>query len=287
MTVAELAELYKLHAKNSLMSSTYTLICDVLKPFLAWCGALKLAKIQPALFDQYQNNLTEGKRRPTVLLHLRQIRPMFTYAVDCGYLQEHPMRLMKNLYVKTRNLAFVEQAEFSKLWAALKSQWHRDFVALAILTGLRRKELIALTWQDVDLKNRALIVRHGKGAKARTVVLSGQAVRVLKHMPHTSNFLFVTEKGRPPELHYVSRMFNRARARAKMDPHIHLHSLRHSFATWALENGGSIQGVQQMMGHSSIGTTMDYTHFISGEMREVARRFPKIECIKPRGNKKG
>lgn len=277
MTVEELAALYKAHA--TVAPSTLQTIKDVLKPFLERYGDLRLQKLTPLHFDEYRTWLSKGRSRATVLLHLRQLRPMFRYAVERDFIRVNPMHLQKNLNAKVRHPMFLAAPDFDKLWRGLSTKWHKDLVALAILTGLRRKELVALTWADVDSQERTVRVL-GKGDRERTVALAPQAMLILAGMERLSEYLFITEKGTPPELHYVSRMFARARKRAGIDPRVHLHSLRHSFATWALSGGGGLQGIQQMMGHASLTTTLGYTHPVTGEMREVADHFPEIPCIK-------
>ncbi len=276
ITVADFARNYLAYSKNEHQASSHQLVQDILKPFLAGVGYLRLDMLTPAFMDEYRAFLSQGRKPATVLIHLRQLKAMFSYAVQRGYILESPMRYMKNLYVKNPHRTYLTPEAFPKLWKALRIKWHRDIVSIALLTGLRRKELVDLLWCDIDLKERLSHVRHGKGDKQRSVPLNDQAINVLNNMDQTTGHVFVTEEGTSPDLHYVSRLFARARERAGLDKSIHFHSLRHSFATLTLKNGASVQDVQRIMGHQNIGTTMDYSHLVSGEMHDTVKKLPQI-----------
>ncbi len=165
----EFSNAYLAFSKAEHKSTTRRLIKDVLKPFLAWAGERRLSEITPAQMDEYRHSLVKDKSPATVLLHLRQRKAMFTYATEREYIHANPMRYQKNLYVKTVSRASVSLEDFGKLLEGLIAKWHRDIVTLAILTGLRRQELLDLLWTDVDLSERLLHVRHGKGDKERWV----------------------------------------------------------------------------------------------------------------------
>lgn len=276
-TLFEFSNAYLAFSKAEHKSTTRRLIKDVLKPFLAWAGERRLSEITPAQMDEYRHSLVKDKSPATVLLHLRQLKAMFTYATQREYIHANPMRYQKNLYVKTVSRASVSLEDFGKLLEGLIAKWHRDIVTLAILTGLRRQELLDLLWTDVDLSERLLHVRHGKGDKERWVPLNEQALSVLTGMDQTTERVFVTQTGHSPSLHGVSRLFARARERAKITSGIHFHSLRHAFATLALASGAQVQDVQKIMGHASITTTMGYTHLVSQDMHDAVAKLPNLK----------
>ena len=278
-TLREFSDAYLAHSKAEHQPTTQQLIRDILKPFLAWGGDWRLSTITPARMDEYRALLGTGRGKATVLIHLRQLKAMFTYAVQREYLAENPLRFLKNLYVKTSGKVYVSPDDFDKLWKGLRSKWHKDIIALAILTGLRRKELVELTWDDVQLYERLLHVRYGKGDRERWVPLNAQALLILNGMDQSTVRVFVTEKGTPPTLHHVSRLFARAKKRAGIDSDVHFHSLRHAFATLTLKNGAAVQDVQKIMGHTSIATTMGYSHLVSREMHETDDRLPSLRTI--------
>jgi integrase len=196
---------------------------------------------------------------------------MFEKAVDWGLIERNPMTRVKQLRLPKAEPTYLSLEEFQRLWKALPSQWHRDIVTLAMLTGLRREEFIELTWSDVNLRERVLRVSHGKGDRERFVPINEECVRVLQSIPRTGARPF------PYKRNTVSQMFRSARIRAGMNPGLHFHSLRHSFATLTLKNGAAVQDVQKIMGHASITTTMGYTHLVSRDMHDAVAKLPNLK----------
>ncbi len=149
------------------------------------------------------------------------------------------------------------------------------FFALMLATGLRISEATALTVHDIDRRAGLLHVRHGKGDKARSVMLSPRTLRLLERYwvvirpcgPH----LFPAQRLRAPGCvdlrnrwadHPVSidTMSDRLRAIQPADrPRVVSHDLRRTFATWLMENGTDLRLVQVLLGHASPQTTARYT----------------------------
>jgi integrase len=176
--------------------------------------------------------------------------------------------------------------------------------------GLRAGECAALTWGDVDFKNKYLFVRETwnvkgyagktKNRKERRVDLSDVAVASLKAhgarlqeeflkkqaepkegeetAPKTfSDYVFPNAEGRPYNMNNVrNRIFNRACLKAGLHRRP-LHATRHTFATLLLQQGESPVYVKEQMGHSSIIVTVDiYKHWIPSANRDAVNRLPSI-----------
>ena len=135
-------------------------------------------------------------------------------------------------------------------------------------SGLRLSELNALDMADLDLFDRSLIVRSGKGGKSRVLPIGGKAVTAInnwlqKRMIMTTaenTALFVTTKGRRLGQRSIELRLAQWCKKKGLDQHIHPHMLRHSFASHLLESSQDLRAVQELLGHSNIGTTQIYTH---------------------------
>ena len=138
-------------------------------------------------------------------------------------------------------------------------------------TGIRRSELINLTYQNIDLQGLTIKVL-GKGNKERIVPISHKLSRDLQNYMIARNaafpldlfnFLFVTEKGKKlyPKKVYaiVNHYLSLVTTEEQRSPHV----LRHSFATHLLADGYDIRTVQELLGHSDVRTTMIYTHVLN------------------------
>ena len=172
------------------------------------------------------------------------------------------------------------------------------FYVLALTTGLRRGELLALRWDDLDLASRQLDVRRalqrvdGKlriiepktPTSLRTVVLSKLAVRYLQEHKKRQDaeraargdawrehgLVFASTVGTPIEPGNVNRRWDELRSRAGLD-RLRLHDLRHGCATFLLAQGVPARAIMEVLGHAEIGVTMNtYAHVLPQLRQEAA-----------------
>lgn len=146
----------------------------------------------------------------------------------------------------------------------------RDWTIIltAYETGMRRSEIVGLKLKDVDFSRRCVRVM-GKGKKQREIPLIEELLQDLRCylearkrvVEQEHEFFFVTDKGHPIYDQFVYRLVVRylqdgGSSLSKRSPHV----LRHTFATHLLNNGASIQGIKELLGHSSLAATQVYTH---------------------------
>lgn len=143
--------------------------------------------------------------------------------------------------------------------------------------GLRLSELTALDSSDIDLKDRTLIVQSGKGGKSRVLPIGSKAVEALNNwlqirtdtIRHDQTALFLSIRGTRLAQRSVQQRLERWCQKKGIAEHIHPHMLRHSFASHLLESSGDLRAVQELLGHSNIGTTQIYTHLNFQHLAEV------------------
>ncbi len=138
-------------------------------------------------------------------------------------------------------------------------------VVLMLDCGLHRDEIPRLNFGDVNLKNNTLLVR-GKGAKERLVPIGTNCSKLLKDYILNGNY---QSSGSPFFMDYLSRdrctdnlmkqVFQDLKVRSGID-RLHPHLLRHTFATYYLADGGDLETLRLILGHSSINTTQIYLH---------------------------
>jgi integrase/recombinase XerD len=138
--------------------------------------------------------------------------------------------------------------EFNKLLSSTKNPRHRLAFKLGFLCGLRVSEVVKLQLEDVDLGRRMLFIRQSKNHKDRYVPFPEQFSRDLKNLP--------VNKG----IRALQKAVKASSIKAGIAKDVHFHTLRHSCATFYLGKGMNLVQVQQMLGHSQIGTTMIYLH---------------------------
>jgi len=155
-------------------------------------------------------------------------------------------------------------------------------------SGLRLSELSALNLTDLDLVDKSLHVRSGKGGKDRILPMGGKAVAAienwlpqrLKITPTADPALFISNRGTRLGQRNIELRLEQWCKKKGIAEHIHPHMLRHSFASHLLESSQDLRSVQELLGHSNISTTQIYTHL---DFQHLAEIYDKAH---PRAKKK-
>jgi len=138
----------------------------------------------------------------------------------------------------------------------------RTLILLAYRHGLRVSELVALRWDQVDLKAGLLHVARLKNGIASAHPIRGPELRALRELRRdypSSPYLFVSELGGPLTPATVRKLITRAGERAKLPFPIHPHMLRHSTGYKLANDGHDTRAIQQYLGHRNITHTVRYT----------------------------
>jgi integrase len=158
---------------------------------------------------------------------------------------------------------FLSRQEAQELVAAIAADENRtaaNAILLLMLTGGRRNEITQAKWEHVLWNERKLFVPLSKSGKPRWIALSSSALALLESIPRVegNDYIFPSPvTGRPcPSLWFPWR---RIRARAGLAD-VRLHDLRHSFASFLVNEGVSLYVVQALLGHANARTTQRYAH---------------------------
>ena len=153
--------------------------------------------------------------------------------------------------------------EVKRILSCLTNRKHRCMISLIYSAGLRRSELLNLTPQDI-VSERMLVRIMGKGKKCRYSLLSEKVLHELREYfreYRPKKWLF--EGDTPGEKYSASalvKVLKEAADRAGIRHRVHVHMLRHSFATHLLEQGTDLRTIQELLGHNDIKTTSIYLH---------------------------
>ncbi len=185
---------------------------------------------------------------------------------------------------------FLTFEEADRLVAAAEGEW-RTMVLVALHTGLRRGELMALGKDAVDLQGRRIHVRRNyhrgrfgtpKSGLSREVPLSETATRALAAHTHSrsDDLVFCDEQGRPFHPTRMRSELRRICKRAGLR-RIGWHVLRHTFASHLVMRGVALAVVQKLMGHSSIVVTQRYAHLAPQVVRDAVLIFDRPNHVQP------
>jgi integrase/recombinase XerD len=162
--------------------------------------------------------------------------------------------------------------EPERLLAAARSERDRLLLMLALYTGTRCSELVHLRVEDVDLAERELMIRRGKGDKDRALPLAASLIAPLRAWigERRRGWLFPGRvPGKPLTRFAVNAIVAGCRKRAGIVRACHPHTLRHTLATTLIRRGADIRTVQMMLGHSDLSTTQIYLNLDLDDMRRA------------------
>lgn len=159
------------------------------------------------------------------------------------------------------------QNEVFQLLAHCNSLKYRTIFTLIYSAGLRVSEAANLTLADIDFERKQIFIRNGKNKKDRYTLLADETIKLLKNYLQIYNpieYLFYgNDICNKISIDCIQRNFKALVHDNEIIKNIHIHTLRHCFATHLLENGTSIFYIMQLLGHSNIQTTMIYLHMQS------------------------
>jgi integrase len=140
-------------------------------------------------------------------------------------------------------------------------RWLKAFIIIALCTGMRRNEILSLTREDIDFAANEIRVRAeiSKSKRVRLVPMNVEVKKLLRSMVNGNRFIFFNEAtGR--HLRDVKTAFRTAKKKAGIKGRLRVHDLRHTAASWMIEDGIDLVTVKEILGHASVQTTMIYCH---------------------------
>jgi integrase len=288
-------------AQPSLRPSTWKRYEELLRLYILQAlGNLPLARLEPRHLQKlYAACLAQGLAPATVRQIHAIIRKALGQAVRWGTVVRNVGTLVSPPRVAQQEIHPLSAAQARALLMAAKGERFEALYVLALSTGMRRGELLALRWQDVDLHGGCLHVRHGlvriqgkwtltepKTARSRRrIALSASAIEALRHhraqqathrlslgpVWQDRDLVFPNEIGHIMEPGNVLRRSLKPLLKNAGLPAIRLHDLRHTAATLLLQQGVHPKVVSEMLGHSSIKMTLDiYSHVIPDMQHQAA-----------------
>ncbi len=221
---------------------------------------------------------------------LAAIRKFFTFLVDSGYLQGNPSFTVKGPRREEKDPSVLYKNEYKALLYEA-SQDIRDYAILQtfLQTGIRVGELANLTIEDIDLDNKLLCVRQGKGKKDRTIPLEDQSLKAVQkylvlraksidnskkgissHFLNESpvNSLFLAKNGTSMDVRTIRYLVEKYVKKAGITKRVSVHTLRHTFGTHKVDKGMSIPNLKELLGHRKMETTYKYVHLAKTTLRQ-------------------
>lgn len=230
-----------------------------------------LRQITRDLIDKLsEKKLAEGVRPATVNRMLEVIRAILRKAErEWEWLDRAP--LIRMLKEDTKRIRWLTSEEAEYLIQNLPSHL-ADLAAFSLATGLRHSNVTGLEWRDVDLVKRHALIHpdQAKTRKAIPVPLNETAVAVIrKQLGKHQQFVFTYQGKRVIQCN--TKAWKKALKRAGIE-NFRWHDLRHTWASWHVQNGTSLQELQQLGGWTSFEMVLRYAHLSSDHLKAAAER---------------
>lgn len=229
-------------------------------------GEYLLSKIQVNHIQLWQQQMqAQGISPSTFNRRLAVLKTIFSYAIQWKFLPEghSPCIASSPLKIISLRERFLTQAEAHRVLQIIDTMpYNQNALALKLLlfTGARKSEIMNARWEYVHLAQRRLTVPLSKSGKARHISLSDTAVAIIEQLPRYEHcpWLFpAADKQQPFKgLFYI---WKKIRNLAGLED-VRIHDLRHSFASFLVNDGFSLYTVQTLLGHSDPKVTMRYAH---------------------------
>jgi integrase len=254
-------------ASLQVKDSTKSFYGSIVRNQLGWLGDLRMTRIQPPdirqLLAEREREEYSGRTRRAILDVLRMI---FRMAESDGLVERNPAALVAPPKVESKEPVHFTAEQARAFLEAAKDDNLYSLYAVALATGMRRGELLATTWTEVDVGAGVLYVRRAKtAAGTRAIPLAAWAKVALGNEERRPGRIW------PYDPSYVTRHVGVICARAGL-PRLTFHGLRHSTASILLAEGVPIEIIKQILGHSRAIMSEHYARADEPQKREALER---------------
>lgn len=245
------------------------------------CGDIAVSQYKAEHLELFKRELLGNSVSETSTnIWIRSLVAVFSFAVRRGYVSQNPFSLSATIKIPKQPPVFMSQEEFEKLLATVPNQTLKDFYIVAANTGMRLSELLNLRWMNVSLDKKQIAVVNSedfttKSGRSRIVPMDDSVFEILtKRARNQSGNGFVFSKSNGYKYHkdYISHRFKKYIRRADLNDKYHVHTLRHSFASWLALKEVPIFSIQQLLGHASVNTTLQYAHLCSSVLHSAVNK---------------
>jgi len=265
-TFKELTEHYSKWAEmQKCFKSKIYLIKDLATIF----GMIPLRRFNTMIVEQYvSEKLQKGYKPSTANRLLATLKHMFSKAVEWDMVEETILkRIRKVKFLKENNarLRYLSKEECKSLVNACDSHL-RPIVIAGLNTGMRKQEILSLTWDDIDLKHGFIHVNTSKNGERRDVPMNNTLKAVLQGITRRLDIPYVFYDSKTGK-HFqdVKRSFHTSLRKAGIKD-FHFHDMRHTFASHLVMAGVDLTTVSKLLGHKTLTMTLRYSHLAPEHM---------------------
>ena len=247
------------------------------KFFIQHCGNILLSEVTTRHIDNFIMS-TYQRTQSGAALYYRTLKAAFSKAVVWNLLQDNPFKKIKAPKVNKSVPQFITEEQLNLILAKTDRQYLRDIFTTAFFTGMRLGELLNMRSSWIDSTQNIIITKNSdtfttKSKKERIIPIHQKVLSILLKLKKTQplltvadDFIFSQNNNIKFNEDFISKQFKKAVRAAKLNDQIHLHTLRHSFASNLVQKGASLYVVKELLGHEDIKTTQIYSHLTQSSL---------------------
>jgi len=235
------------------------------KRLLPVFGHYSLADITSDMVAEYRDKRLKTVKPATVYQELSLMRRMFNVARrEWKWTKDNPVAdvsfAVGNRNARDRWLTIEEEGRLLK--GATNPSWLKSFLVLALHTGMRKGEILNLSWTDVDFQRRIVTILKSKNGDKRSIPMSKTLYDVMKGIKVRD----ISGRVFPISDRSFRAAFDKVLEKAGITE-FRPHDMRHTFATRLVQNGVDLYKVKELLGHRTIAMTMRYSHHYPESLR--------------------
>jgi len=234
--------------------------------------------------EAYKEYLIKEVSKVTANDYLRSLKTAFNIGLRLNLVESNPFKDCKMFRIPHVRPAYLRKEEFALLLQVITDQRFGLLVLFAALTGMRRGEIVNVRWVDIDMDARLINIQNSenftvKAMRSRTIPMNRDMFNLLQNIPKESEYVFVDAELKPYKAGTVTKKFKRSVKDCGLSEKLHLHSLRHSYASWLVQSEIPLAEIQKLLGHSSVVTTQIYAHLDHEHLRNTVEKLQLAEFI--------
>ncbi|WP_432772702.1 tyrosine-type recombinase/integrase [Francisella salimarina] len=203
---------------------------------------------------------------------LSTLKGMFSRAYEFGYIEKNNVRDVKLLQVSSSKIRYLDDDETRRFFenlTKLKSITAQNIIKIAYYTGMRKGEILSLSFDDIDYQTNQITLKSSntKSNKTRSIPIHTEVMNIIKSIDRESGLLFISEvTGK--KFDNIDRSWKQLMKLSEIE-NFRFHDLRHNFCSMLVMKGVPIYTVAQLAGHSDVKTTQIYAH-LSPDVKKSA-----------------
>ena len=239
--------------------------------------------------NNFLKNMDASSR--TKAHYLTVLNSYYNYLIFTGVLSMNPCDMIKSPKIEKKLPVYLTIEEIDKLFNIRLNKpidyRNKAMLELLFATGTRISELTSLTLSQINFEE-SIIKVMGKGKKERIIPIANNALNYLKVyiynyreylIKNNNDYVFLNKNGEKISRQGFFKILKKMAQDSGINKNISPHVLRHSFATYLLNNGVDLRVIQELLGHENLETTEIYSHLTSQKIKDDYHNHPHAHLV--------